>query len=131
MVVVDTSVWIAYFRDATSPLDDAVDNLLDNDEALLVGPVMFELLRGSKSPNEYRYLSDRLNELPFEDTTMAIWSHASQLTYELRTRGVTMGISDALIAAIALEGSHQVFSIDADFQRVPGLRLFHDSETSA
>ena len=33
-------------------------------------------------------------------------------------------LTDLLIAALALEGEHQVFTLDDHFQRVPGLRLY-------
>ena len=44
---------------------------------------------------------------------------------ELDSTGQRIPVTDALIAAIALEGQHEVFTRDErHFERIPGLRLY-------
>ncbi len=42
---------------------------------------------------------------------------------QLRGQGRLIPLTDLIIASLALEGDHQVFTLDEHFQRVPGLKL--------
>ena len=46
-----------------------------------------------------------------------------QLAWELDRRGIVMQLTDLVIAACALESNAAVLTHDADFRRVPGLRV--------
>ena len=47
-VIIDSSVWIDYFKPRVSRHREHVIDLISADEALLVGVVYAELLRGSR-----------------------------------------------------------------------------------
>ena len=48
---------------------------------------------------------------------------AARLSFDLKRTGLTTALSDLLIAAVALENDLEVYAIDSDFERVPGLKL--------
>ncbi len=123
MVIVDTSVWISYFRASDSPVQSGLRPLLEQDAALAPGIVITELLRGARSQGEFDFLLRTMRQLPRAAVTEDAWVRCGEISYELRRQGVTIGLTDALIAAIAIDGGHEVYTLDTDFGRVPGLRL--------
>ena len=46
-----------------------------------------------------------------------------KMSASLRGAGVAIPLSDLIIAAVALSGDHEIFTIDPHFQKVDGLRL--------
>lgn len=124
MVIVDTSVWIEYFRDPDSVHGDAVERLINSGEVAIVGVVHAELLQGARTEQEARDLEYDLAAFAFLETKQDTWRRAGRLLFELRRRGVTLPVTDAIIAAAALQAKHEVYTLDEHFQRVPGLRLY-------
>ena len=122
-VIVDSSAWIEYFRDPDSAHGDEVERLVKDGDAILVGVVYAELLRGARNEGELRSLDERLEALPFLEAGRETWRRAGQLLFDLRRQGLTIPLTDAVIAALALEGDHRLYTLDEHFQRVPGIRL--------
>jgi hypothetical protein len=124
LVIIDTSVWIEYFGRGDAALKADVIRLMRSGQVLLVGLVYLEVLRGARTEQEYRWFEENFGGMEFAESTAALWSRAGRLIYESRQRGAEVGLVDAVIAAHALEGGHEVLSRDSDFLRVPGLRLY-------
>ena len=122
-VIVDTSVWVPFFRSRGSPEHLVVDRLLERREATLVGAVLAEVLQGARSPQEFEQLSEHLIGLPYAAETRETWATVGALSYQLRQRGVTLGLVDLLIAALALEHDCEVYTLDEHFRRIPGVKL--------
>lgn len=122
-VIIDTSIWIDYFKPRASRHREHVSDLIGSDEALMVGVVFSELLRGSRSDEEFAWYSNHLGELHFAESTKEVWERAGRLLFDLKVAGQEIPYTDAVIAAHALHGDHEVYSNDKHFQRVPGLRL--------
>lgn len=124
MVIADTSVWIPFFNRPDSPQKVTVDILIDADEIALVGVVLAELLQGCRTESERNLLSDGLTALPYYEVTRSTWSGAGDLSAQLQRRGMTLPLSDLVIAALALERGCHVYSLDSHFKKIPGLRLY-------
>ena len=122
-VIIDTSVWVQAFRVATSVEKESVERLIRDGDAVMVGVVYAELVRGARDEGEFGLLEERLQAIPFLEASKETWRQAGRLLFDLRRRGQTISLPDALIAALALEGGHQVYTLDEHFQRVPGLGL--------
>ena len=45
-VIIDTCIWASVFAKAGSPHQQAVERLIDQDRAVLIGPVLTEVLYG-------------------------------------------------------------------------------------
>ena len=56
-------------------------------------------------------------------STRDIWEAAGEISASLQGTGVTIPLSDLIIAAVALSGDHEIFTIDPHFDKVDGLRL--------
>ena len=83
MVIVDTSVWIVFFNRQASQEKFEVDGLLDKDEAMVVGPILTELIQGTRSEKELKIIKDALSVLPYVDMTKGTWELTGGIGLEL------------------------------------------------
>ncbi len=123
MILPDTSVWIEYFRRRESPTQVELRHLLERDQVIVAGVVLTELLRGARSEGEFEFLTRTLGLLPQAEVSEDTWVRCGEVSYSLMRQGTTIGLVDALIAAMALDGGHDVYALDSDFHLIPGLRL--------
>jgi predicted nucleic acid-binding protein len=124
MVTVDTSVRMQAFRVSSSAERSTPDSLLRQNQVVMVGPVLAEILQGARNLEEIDRLRVRLAALPYAAATRETWDQSGALSYQLRQQGETVGLVDLLISALALEYDHQLYTLDDQFQRVSGLRLY-------
>jgi len=122
-VLLDTSVWIDALRGKTPEIVAETQALLNDDRVLTCGPVLFEIKRGIRAEEREKILPlfDALLRLPFDD---ALWDLSGDLDASLRGRGITIPPMDVLIAQICLYHKVHLFTLDAHFHSVPGLKLF-------
>ncbi len=129
MVIVDTSVWVQAYRDSESDAAHELASLLVQDQAIMVGPVLSELLAGARSEEEFEFLSSRLTVLHYVEFDKQTWIRHARLSAHLRKSGMKIGMADTAIACIALQHDLPIYSLDGDFDRVPNLRL-HTAESA-
>ncbi|MDY7094692.1 MAG: PIN domain-containing protein [Acidobacteriota bacterium] len=120
-VLIDTSVWIEFFRRSEGALGDTVLQLLDEDRIVLCGMVELELLQGAR-PREQRMLEDLLGALGYVETDRQDYSDAGQQLARLRRKGITVPASDGLIATLCLRHRCQLLTLDAHFDYFPAVQ---------
>jgi hypothetical protein len=115
VILIDTSAWIAFFRDR-GPAAAAVDQALEEDEAALCGPVLTELRRGFATAAERSKTLPLLSAchqfLPPAD----LWDEAGDLGFALARKGLTVKTLDLLIAIYALSNRTAILTLDSDFR---------------
>lgn len=119
--LVDTSVWIDFFKGAP-PVKTLLEKLITEDLVFTAGPILFELLQGVKSPAEREQVKEALLATHYLEITPDDWEGAASLAGDLRSRGITIPMTDILIAHLAKTKDLDVLSFDLHFDRVPGLR---------
>jgi len=124
-IIVDTCVWIEFFREPESELTLHLKSLLRERKVIMVGMVMAEILQGVKSPKEADLVEQNLAKLPYLDITQDIWVTAGKISSSLRSTGNAIPLSDLIIAAMALSGNHEIFTVDQHFNKIDGLKLHH------
>lgn len=124
MIIIDTSVWIAFFKLAHSPEKSSVTHLLDEEMVMLVGVVLSELIQGTRSVQDRKQLQDTLIALPYLEMTPHTWLLTGEMGAHLRGKGITVGIPDLIVAALAQEYDCEVYTLDSDFRRIPNLPLY-------
>jgi len=124
MVIIDTSVWIAFFKSGHSPEKSTVTYLLDEDRVILVGVVLSELIQGTRSSQDRQQLQETLIALPYLEMTPHSWLVTGEIGAALREKGITVGIPDLIVAALAQEHDCQIYTLDSDFRRIPKLSLY-------
>ena len=127
MILVDTSVWIDFFRPAPGLAGNDLRRLIDEAEPLaLTGVIVTEILQGLRR-DVYRiehFLS--MWEL-LEPHGFSTYREASSISRLARSKGISLETVDTLIAAIALDHQASIFSLDKDFSliaRLVPLRLY-------
>jgi hypothetical protein len=125
MVIADTSVWVEYLQGGEEIARAALRHLIRKEEVAFAGVVLAELLQGCRSSQERDTILTNLSGLPFLDAHFATWQRAGDLSASLRRTGITIPLTDLLIAALALEHACQVYTLDPHFEQIPGLALYH------
>ena len=118
MIVVDSSVWIDFFRGTVTPETERLDALLGR-ELLLVGDlILAEVLQGFSSErdfNQARKLLTALDVVTLGGPEVAI--QAARNFRTLRARGVTIRKTiDTLIATRCIESDLALLFSDRDFE---------------
>ena len=129
MIIADSSIWIDFQRDPGSEAGRELDRLLDADEVVMVGPVLTEVLQGARSEGELEFFSSHLTALSFLETSQETWVRAGALNYQLKQSGKMLSVGDLVISTLALQHDVPVYSLNGDFDRVPGLRRHMPEET--
>jgi len=121
---IDTSAWIAFFRKRSSPAFFAVEKVLANEYASvgIDGIVMTELLQGVRSRKETDLIDAAIGSLPYFLHNRDIFFRAGGLNKSLRAKGITIPITDAIIAATCIEYGAVLLTIDEHFKHFRGLK---------
>ena len=116
MVIVDSSVWSSFQRDPNSSVGCELDSLLADDEIVMIGPVLTEILRGNRSEGEFAHFSQPLKSLAFLNTDQNTWIQAGELNFQLKREGLPLALSDLIVSALAIQHDIPLYTIDGDFQ---------------
>lgn len=120
-ILIDTSVWIEYFRSKSSPIADRVDRMLDEDEVWIPKIVMAELMQGAKSTKELSIIRDFIEAFNVINQRDDTWIKAGRLSYDLKKKGKNIHLLDCYIAVIAQENRCKVFTLNRHFQEIQGI----------
>lgn len=116
MIVVDSSVWIAHFRNTSST---AVQQLRTLDPLnVLVGDIIqLEVLRGARDDLQAKRLQRELAELTLVAMLDPHLSAVAATNYRrLRSLGITTrAVADLIIATYCIEHGHVLLHSDRDF----------------
>ncbi len=127
MILVDSSVWIDFFSFTPGPAGSELRRMIaDAEPFALTGLVVTEILQGLTKGATHieRYLS---HWQLLEPKGFGTYREAAAIFRLARAKGLTLTTIDALIAAIALEHSASMFTLDKDFAgiaRITGLLLY-------
>jgi predicted nucleic acid-binding protein len=121
VIVVDTSVWIDFFR-GRSPVSEKLSLLLDRDEVALPVPVRIEILSGARRAERAR-LRRVLSALPVLYPSEASWRRMEDWVAAGAAAGQRLGVGDLLVAALAVEHGCMLWSLDRDFARMARLGM--------
>jgi predicted nucleic acid-binding protein len=117
VILVDSSVWIDYFRGRPTAQTDRLEGLLDSQELAIGDLILTEVLQGCKLDkefNEVRRLLTRLDLVVLGGEDVMI--QAAKNYRKLRSSGVTVrGTIDVVLATRCIVSGHQLLHSDRDF----------------
>ncbi len=117
MILVDSSVWIDFFRGTASPEADQLDALLGNEPLLIGDLILTEVLQGFTSERDFNQahrLLGSLDLITIGGREIAI--QAARNFRTLRSLGVTVRKTiDTLIATRCIESGVALLHSDRDF----------------
>ena len=116
MILVDTSVWAAFYNGAASAQVERLDRALQS-EAVGIAPVILtEVLQGFRTERGFETARRLLTALPMLALDAAGHVDAARLFRSLRRRGVTVrGAVDCIIAQTCLSADVELLAADRDF----------------
>ena len=119
MFLIDTSVWIAVFRDKTGTVGQSLSEIIKEQPIFLSRFTQMELLQGCRDEREWRLLETYLQDQDYIEPTPNTWVAAARIYYDLQRQGLTVRSSiDCCIAQLAI--AHQLILIhnDRDFETI-------------
>jgi predicted nucleic acid-binding protein len=116
-VLVDSSVWVDFFRGARDVVR-RVDTALENDRVAVCGPVVAEVLSGARTRADFVRVRDAFEGLVFLPDPADCWPRAGEARFALARRGNQAALVDILIALTAADTGHVLLTRDSDFRRI-------------
>jgi predicted nucleic acid-binding protein len=117
MIVVDSSVWIDFFRGHPTPAVSKLPELLRTKEVIVGDVVLCEVLKGARSPEDARTLERAMRRCelaPMSNAALAII--AARNYRELRSKGFTVRKTiDLIIGTFCIAHHHTLLHADRDF----------------
>ena len=120
-ILIDTSIWIDYFQNQSSPISEELDRILSEDDVYVPKIVIAELMQGAKSLKEIAVIEDFLEAFHIVDQKEDTWIKAGRLSYDLKKRGKTIHLLDCYIAIIAQEFGCKIFTLNRHFKDIQKL----------
>lgn len=117
-ILIDTCAWVAFLRSGEGALAARVAEALNDDTAMLCGVSITELLQGARGAKEKQQLDFLFANVPCIAVEPSDWVAAGQTLQALRMQGITVPLTDALIATIAKREVVPVLTADAHFQHL-------------
>lgn len=118
MILVDSSVWIDYFKGSATPQSERLDSLLST-ELLAIGDLMLaEVLQGFWSDADFHQAKKLLTSLEIVELGgKDIALQAAKNFRALRAKGITVRKTiDTIIATRCIEDDHALLFSDRDFE---------------
>ncbi len=117
-ILIDTSVWIDYFRKSNTTLARQVDDILDSIIVHVPKIVIAELIQGARSEKEISVIEEFIGAFNIIDHQRDTWINAGRLSFSLKKKGITVHLTDCYIALIASESSCRIFTLDKHFKDI-------------
>lgn len=128
MVVVDTSVWIDFFRNPADNSNGRLEELVrGRNRAAICGIILQEILQGIREQKSFELSRQRLLFLPFLEADREVHLLAATIYRDLRKKGITVPSTDAAIAAVTIHHGFPLFTRDEHFSEIArhsSLKLF-------
>lgn len=126
MILVDSSVWIDYFKGAFTPQTEKLDSLLGSEPLAIGDLILTEVLQGFADERDFNHAWKLLTSLTVVDLAgQEIAIQAARNFRMLRQLGVTVRKTlDSVIATRCIESDYDLLHNDRDFDPfVKHLRL--------
>lgn len=122
MTLIDTSAWIEQLRrDGDARVRRQVEALLSAGGAAWCPLVRLELWNGARGEKERTVLERMERSVPSLQIDVAVWDHAATLASGARDRGITVPVTDLLVASCARYHDIPLLHCDSHFDLIATL----------
>ena len=119
LVLIDTSGWICFFsRRGYEELKKRISILLDEDRVAIAGPILIELIQGTRNEEEKEKVNGYVKGLHWLPVTDDHWRQSADFAFKLRRKGITGSAIDVLIATLAMDYQCSLLHEDSDFDQI-------------
>jgi predicted nucleic acid-binding protein len=120
-VLVDSSVWIRFFRLSGSHEARVLDVLLSGGGVVTCAPVRAEVVAGAPTRREFERLRGLFAAVPMLDPPSDLWFRLEEHRFTLSRRGYHVPLIDLMIALIAHHHGAALWTLDEDFTHIAGV----------
>ena len=120
VLVVDTTVWVEFFRGRGLP---RLEQALNDGDVVLPPIVAAELVSAPLTAGERRRLEEFLRDLPLHPTPLDHWLRVGGLRATAARKGLTVSTPDAHVAQVALDLDGAIWSDDEVFTQLAAKSL--------
>ena len=113
-ILVDTNVMIDYMKRPT----EKMKGVFQNEDVVISGVVISELLHGALSEKEMKSLEEDLGVFESLNIGQSDWNDFGKFLYRVRKSGLTVPYQDALIAFVAIKNDVPVWTKDKHFKLI-------------
>ena len=121
-LLIDTSVWSEALRRKEKSLNSSetlVRRIIENnDEIVIVGIILQEILSGITNEKLFLEIQNILNDFSYIEITKEDYIHAAELHNKCKQKGITAGSFDFLIASVAIRNKITLVTYDNDFKNI-------------
>lgn len=110
MIIVDTSIWIEFFK-ANEPCYTKLKDLLDTNQVLAVECIFAELLQGARTERERNVIRNYWINLP-KHVEANLLIDAGVLSSEKKWISKGIGLIDSVIIVIAKKTTSRIWTLD-------------------
>ena len=119
MVIVDSDVWSEAFRrkpEAWSPEVRAFQDLIDDEQVLMIGPIRQEALSGLRDAKRYEQIRKALRSWIDEPIETSVFELAASFFNLCQSKGIQGSHTDFLICACSVSWDAEILSKDKDYR---------------
>jgi len=121
-LLIDTSVWSEALRRKEKSLNSfetLVRRIIENnDEIVIVGIILQEILSGITNEKLFLEILNILNDFSYVEITKEDYIHAAELRNKCKQKGISAGSFDFLIASVAIRNKLTLVTYDNDFKNI-------------
>lgn len=125
MWMVDSGILIAWMRKGESPTL-LLEPFLRTHRLVSCGIIRAEVLRGIVNPEAKAEISALFDVMPHVVLSSKLWGEIAETAWALDRKGTVLPLTDIGIGVCALNASAEVVTVDAHFERIPGLKIRRD-----
>ena len=130
MTVVDSTIWVDYFRGISTPQVDWLDSHIPLERLGLTDLILCEVLQGVRDDKDFRIVRTELLKFEvFFSGGLSLATGAAENFRRLRAEGITVRKTiDCLIATFCLRNGFSLLHHDRDFdpfEQILGLQVIH------
>lgn len=116
MILVDSSVWIYYYRPSgPEKIKETIKEAISSDLVAINGIISVEILSGISKKEDFNKVSSDFKGFHFLSLDEEIFVDASALGSSLRRKGITIPATDLIIASSAIKADCTIYHIDSHF----------------
>jgi predicted nucleic acid-binding protein len=117
-VLVDTSVWVDFFRKKNSAVSIKLRDYLKLNKVCYTGPIIVELYQGAKTQHEMNILEQLFDTITYVDITRKHFYHAGMISQKAAREGMIYSTVDVILAVLAHDEELSLFSLDHHFRDI-------------
>jgi predicted nucleic acid-binding protein len=117
-VLIDTSVWIEFFRKKESHISSKLREYLKLNQACYTGPIAVELSQGAKIYKEIQIIDQLLQTITYVEITRTHYHRAGLISQKAAREGKAFSTVDMILATVAHDEQLLLFSLDTHFQDI-------------